>query len=118
MRDLDVKKIRLKIGLTQDKFGLLLGVSRGSVAKWESQETKPAMDNAFKMLEIDSRFNSGEKNLIQNLLQGIKPVNKTNPAEKEDKKFSDLKIDDKLNVIYKMLGNTLNEIERIEKTNN
>ena len=118
MRDLDVREIRLKIGLSQEKFVSLLGVSRNSVAKWESQESKPAMSNAFKMLEINSRFNSGEKNLIQNLIEDLKPVNKTSSEEKEDKEFSDLKIDDKLNVIYKMLGNTLNKIERIEKTNN
>ena len=217
MRDLDVKEIRLKIGLSQDKFGLLLGVSRGSVAKWESQETKPAMDNAFKMLEIDSRFNSGEKNLVQNLLQEVKLIEKIKHPEKQNKRsldhekyikldktfkrqwniidnklqmiadekgirfpnaefsrnlgfskgvvseylnnkkrvsenfiqclenfyginyreflnannpveeikkkeireeFKDLKIDDKLNVIYKMLSNTLDKIERIEKTNN
>ena len=122
MNDLDVKKIRKKIGLSQDKFGLLLGVTRGSVAKWEGKETYPSMDNAFKILEIDSRFNSGEENLIQNLIKNINPETqrKTRQGivdfassispEQENVDFRDLKIDDKLNVIY-------NQIQKLNKGN-
>ena len=124
MNDLDVKKIRIKIGLSQEKFGLLLGVSRNSVAKWESQESKPAMNNAFKILEIDSRFNSGEKNLIQNLIKNINPASQEKtrkviadiegPKSSEQEiieniDFEDLKIDDKLNVIY-------HELQKINKS--
>ena len=125
MNDLDVKKIRKKIGLSQDKFGLLLGVTRGSVAKWEGKETYPSMDNAFKILEIDSRFNSGEENLIQNLIKNINPetqrktrqgiVDFANSISSEQEiienvDFRDLKIDDKLNVIY-------HELQKINEGN-
>lgn len=68
MNNIDVKKIRTLIGLSQTKFGDLLNVTRGTVAKWESKETKPNQENALLILSIENRFNNGEKDVAFNIL--------------------------------------------------
>ena len=111
MRDLDVKKIRLKIGYSQTVFAELLEVTRSTVAKWEGGAANPSMDNSFKMLKIESRFDSGETVVpssldIPNVVKG----------------FSDLKIDEKLDKLYGMLKRieesgegTKNRVNRTEQ---
>lgn len=39
---MDVKKIRKRLGLTQDQFAVRLGVAPYTVRRWESGKTKPS----------------------------------------------------------------------------
>lgn len=48
--------------MTQEQLAMLLGVSRQSVAKWESDKSSPEMDKLIKMCEI---FNCTLDDLVQ-----------------------------------------------------
>ena len=39
---MDIKAIRLKLGLTQEDLARKLGVSWGTVARWEGGKSKPS----------------------------------------------------------------------------
>jgi putative transcriptional regulator len=39
--DVDVKAVRTKLGLTQDRFAAAFGVSAKTVRKWEQKERRP-----------------------------------------------------------------------------
>jgi len=39
---IDVKKLRKKLGFTQDEFAVRLGVAPFTVRRWESGKTKPS----------------------------------------------------------------------------
>jgi len=41
MNDLDIKKIRVELGLNQEEFANLIGFSKSAVQKWESGERNP-----------------------------------------------------------------------------
>jgi len=98
MSSLDVKKIRALTGKSQTEFAELLGVTRSSVTLWESNDldkrTKPKLAYALQMKKIESQYKENE--------------DKMNPVKK-DKEFSDLKIDDKLNLMNDKL-NILNKL--------
>ena len=46
-----IKKLRLKIGLTQEEFGYMLGVKKVTVTKWESGENHP-QESTLRLLKI------------------------------------------------------------------
>ena len=102
MSSLDVKKIRALTGKSQTEFAELLGVTRSSVTLWESNDldkrTKPKLAYELQMKKIESQYKEVQEDVSS--------------EEKEDKEFSDLKIDDKLNIMNDKL-NTLNELLNI-----
>jgi len=42
LKEMDIKKFREKLGLTQDEFAVKLGVAPFTVRRWESGKTKPS----------------------------------------------------------------------------
>lgn len=48
----NVLSLRTKKGLTQEELAQEIGVARQTVAKWESGEAIPDLDNAIRMAEI------------------------------------------------------------------
>ena len=40
--DIDVREVRSKLKLSQEKFAQLMGVTLGSVARWEKGSVKPS----------------------------------------------------------------------------
>jgi HSP20 family protein len=53
MKDKDIKKLRLGLGLSQERFARLIGVSLQTVRRWEQGLTKPLfiMDQKLKELQ-------------------------------------------------------------------
>ncbi|MBA7517276.1 hypothetical protein ES705_09329 [subsurface metagenome] len=55
---MDIKAVREKLGLTQEGFAQKLGVSWGTIARWEAGKSKPsklaqrALENFLKEQEI------------------------------------------------------------------
>lgn len=47
---MDIKQIRIEMGLSQEEFAHKLGVSVRTVSRWETRETKPSR-MAQKLLE-------------------------------------------------------------------
>jgi DNA-binding transcriptional regulator YiaG len=47
-----IKHVRKKMGLTQAKFSALIGVSRASVAKYETSKAIPPGDVILKVLKL------------------------------------------------------------------
>jgi putative transcriptional regulator len=57
---MDIKSMRQKLGLTQEKFAQVLGVTFGTVNRWEKGKTKPSPLAVEKMkkIERDNEYNS------------------------------------------------------------
>jgi len=51
-KEIDVKKMRQRLGLTQDEFAVKLGVAPFTVRRWESGKTKPSRMAQKLLLEI------------------------------------------------------------------
>lgn len=52
--DINVKELRLKTGLPQNKFAILLGVSVASLRRWEAGDASPSPMAADKIVKISS----------------------------------------------------------------
>ena len=52
MKAEDIKKLRNKLGLSQEKFARLLNVSYMSVNRWEADKTKPSGLALLRLQEI------------------------------------------------------------------
>lgn len=52
-----IKKIRIKMLLTQSEFAKELGVSIASVARWETGENEPTMKVKRKLAPLFEKFN-------------------------------------------------------------
>ena len=48
----NLRNLRKKKKISQEKLGELVGVSRQSVSKWECGEAYPEVDNIFKLCDI------------------------------------------------------------------
>lgn len=48
----NLQHLRAERNMTQEQLAMLLGVSRQSVTKWESERSQPEMDKLLKMCEI------------------------------------------------------------------
>jgi len=54
-KEIDVKKFRQKLGLTQDEFAVKLGVAPFTVRRWESGKTKPSRMAQMLLRELKRR---------------------------------------------------------------
>ena len=63
----NLQHLRATRGMTQENLAVLLGVSRQSVTKWESERAYPEMD---KLLKICSVFDCTLDELVQGDLTG------------------------------------------------
>ena len=52
-----IKKLRIKMLLTQSEFAKKLGVSIASVARWETGENEPTMKVKRKLAPLFEKFN-------------------------------------------------------------
>lgn len=75
--DTNLKYIREKKGLSQNKLAHQIGVNQTTIARWESKEIAPSIDNAEDvanalnvplpdLLAIDLRFNNEIKKTVFN----------------------------------------------------
>ena len=62
---IDSLKLRTKLGISQKTFSEIIGVSRDTVAHWESKNperrTKPSQQHALKMIEIEIESQEGRQ---------------------------------------------------------
>lgn len=52
-----IKKLRIKMLLTQSEFAKELGVSIASVARWETDENEPTMKVKRKLAPLFEKYN-------------------------------------------------------------
>ncbi len=69
--------LRASANMTQEQLAMLLGVSRQSVTKWESERTYPEMDKLLKMCRI---FDCSLDDLVQGDLTGTEARTSTSAA--------------------------------------
>jgi transcriptional regulator with XRE-family HTH domain len=50
------RRLRVEAGVTQAAIGQALGVSRATVARWESGQRRPGPDHLDQYLDVLSRF--------------------------------------------------------------
>lgn len=60
-----IKKLRLDHGLNQERFGEMLGISKGGVSRWESGNTTP---NASRLKLISEKFGVSVEYLLHGSL--------------------------------------------------
>ena len=56
MRNYNVKEIRALGGKTQKELADKLGVSRNTIVLWEAEKTKPRLEYAIKLKELEYEF--------------------------------------------------------------
>ena len=56
MRNYNVKEIRALGGKTQKELADKLGVSRNTIVLWEAEKTKPRLEYAIKLKELNMNF--------------------------------------------------------------
>lgn len=76
--DINIKDLRARSGLSQNKFALLLGVSVASLRRWESGDTSPSA-LALKRIEEINRLSNSE--LLDISSHVIVPEEKYSPKE-------------------------------------
>lgn len=59
MNNIEIKKIRKELGLTQEEFAEKLGLHYRTIQKWESGETKMRRANAFLIEELHKTHTKG-----------------------------------------------------------
>jgi len=52
-KDVDVKKIRQKLELSQDKFALFFGISKRTLQEWEQNKRKPSIASMNFLKVVD-----------------------------------------------------------------
>lgn len=60
MNPTDIKDIRVKLGVSQEKFAQMLGVSFGTINRWERGSSKPsplALDKIKYLLKTQYKKN-------------------------------------------------------------
>ena len=62
---MNISKLRSRLGLSRSRFGKKVGVTRGTVLRWESGEVSPNLSNNKA---LDSIYLSTTNELIQNPL--------------------------------------------------
>ena len=55
VKNIDVKKIRQMTGKSQSDFGKMLSVSRHAVVLWEKKETRPRLEHALRLKDIEAK---------------------------------------------------------------
>ncbi len=69
----EIKKLRIKTGLSQKELGEKLGISNQAISKWESGQSNPSAEHIFKLskifnVSIDSFYGKGtEKSILKDL---------------------------------------------------
>lgn len=48
----EIKKLRIKLGVSQERFGQLLGVTWGTIQRWETGKFKPSHLALEKLKQI------------------------------------------------------------------
>ena len=120
-KQLNTSEIRNLTGLNQTEFGKRIGVTRDTVALWESKDpnrqTKPRQDHALKLLKIQREYqeniedengssveNAIEKMIKDQLEKMIIPLN-----EKIDKLSE--------HILKNELKKIKNELKKLKKNN-
>jgi len=70
-----IKNERLKLGLTQEKFAQVLGVTKQSVCDWEKGRHVPSYANLIK---ISKHFNIPTDNLLNFTMKTVEAPNLEN----------------------------------------
>lgn len=64
-----IKEIRTTLGLTQDDFATVLGITRSTVVRYEVGTAKPAGEAEKKLAQLDAALvDPKQKSLIQDML--------------------------------------------------
>jgi putative transcriptional regulator len=74
----EVKKIRERYGLSQDKFAILMGISTATLRNWEQGRRKPE-GPARVLLQVAAKH----PNALLDLARARKPRKKTQPGVRE-----------------------------------
>ncbi|MBI2919113.1 MAG: Hsp20 family protein [Chloroflexi bacterium] len=100
-RDTRIRDLRLRLGLSQEGFARLLGVSWQSVRRWESGLTRPLPIINLKLNELERKVQEQQKS--------------GDTAMKGSKRDANVGVDVGLGGLFKGIGSLLDVVSRMEE---
>ena len=82
----NIKYLRKKLGLSQEKLAELLGLNRGNIASYEKGSAEPRIENLLKMMEV---FKVEVSDLVEKDLAGLEKLDQEISSIKENKLYSE-----------------------------
>jgi len=82
----NIKYLRKKLGLSQEKLAGLLGLNRGNIASYEKGSAEPKIENLLKMMQV---FKVEVKDLVEKDLAGIEKLDHEISSLKENESYSE-----------------------------
>lgn len=101
----NIKFLRQKLGLSQEKLAELLGLNRGNIASYEKGSAEPRIENLIKMMQV---FKVEVKDLVEKDLAGIEKLDHEISSLKENESYSE-------NLISWEKGRLLKRLENRDK---
>ena len=82
----NIKYLRKKLGLSQEKLAELLGLNRGNIASYEKGSAEPRIENLIKMMQV---FKVEVKDLVERDLAGLEKLDHEISSIRENKSYSE-----------------------------
>ncbi|MFO7872611.1 MAG: CBS domain-containing protein [Candidatus Undinarchaeales archaeon] len=83
MRVEDIKRLRMKLGLTQSKLSKISGVSQSAIAKIEAGKMSPTYEKAKKIFDALENYESRESIQAKDILtEKVHTINSSDSVEK------------------------------------
>lgn len=82
----NIKYLRKKLGLSQEKLAELLGLNRGNIASYEKGSAEPRIENLLKMMEV---FKVEVSDLVEKDLAGLEKLDQEISSIKENTLYSE-----------------------------
>ena len=105
----NIKYLRQKLGLSQEKLAELLGLNRGNIASYEQGSAEPKIENLIKMMQV---FKVEVKDLVERDLAGLEKLDNEISSLKENPSYSDNLVNWEKSRLLKRL---VNRDERIQQ---
>jgi transcriptional regulator with XRE-family HTH domain len=108
----NIKYLRKKLGLSQEKLADLLGLNRGNIASYEKGSAEPRIENLIKMMQV---FKVEVKDLVEKDLAGIEKLDQEISSLKENESYSDFLVKWEKGRLLKRLVNRDERIQQFVK---
>lgn len=82
----NIKYLRKKLGLSQEKLAEILGLNRGNIASYEKGSAEPRIENLLKMMQV---FKVEVKDLVEKDLSGIEKLDQEISSLEENESYSE-----------------------------
>ena len=108
----NIKYLRKKLGLSQEKLAEILGLNRGNIASYEKGSAEPRIENLLKMMQV---FKVELKDLVEKDLAGIVKLDQEISSLQQNATYSENLVKWEKGRLLKRLINRDERIKRFVK---